>query len=69
MSQFALLLGTKNGKRTVIAEGDPRDIRAQFKHSDGGGFDVLEVLESGVGRSRRRQFKEAPAEGKKTKAK
>lgn len=62
MSQVALYIGIKNGQRQLIEEGDPRDIRHKFKHSDGDGFDALEVFESTVGRSRRRVFvKDAPA--------
>lgn len=56
MAQKALLIGIKNGKDTLIATGDPRDIRVRFKNSDGEGFDVLEVFESTVGRSRRRSY-------------
>jgi hypothetical protein len=58
MSQVALYIGTKNGKRQLIEEGDPRTIRSKFKLSDGDGFDVLEVFESAVGRSKRKTFKE-----------
>jgi hypothetical protein len=56
MAQKALLIGIKDGKDTLVDSGDPRDIRARFKHSDGEGFDVLEVYESTVGRSRRRSY-------------
>jgi hypothetical protein len=56
MAQIALYIGIKDGKRQLIEEGDPRDIRHRFKHSDGEGFDALEVFESTVGRSRRRVF-------------
>lgn len=58
MAQVALYIGTKNGKRQLIEEGDPRTIRSKFKLSDGDGFDVLEVFESAVGRSKRKTFKE-----------
>jgi hypothetical protein len=64
MAQVALYIGTKNGKRQLIEEGDPRTIRSKFKLSDGDGFDVLEVFESAVGRSKRKTFKdrrESPA--------
>jgi len=61
MSQVALYIGIKNGIRQLIEEGDPRDIRHKFKHSDGEGFEALEVFESTVGRSRRRVFvKDSP---------
>jgi len=58
MAQVALYIGTKNGKRQLIEEGDPRTIRSKFKLSDGDGFDVLEVFESAVGRSKRKTCKE-----------
>jgi hypothetical protein len=58
MAQVALYIGIKNGKRQLIEEGDPRTIRSKFKLSDGDGFDVLEVFESAVGRSKRKTFKE-----------
>jgi hypothetical protein len=58
MAQVALYIGTKNGKRQLIEEGDPRTIRSKFKLSDGDGFDVLEVFESAVGRSKCKTFKE-----------
>lgn len=62
MAQVALLIGVKDGKRELIGQGDPREIRRKFKHSqDGEGFDEWEVFESTVGRSRRKRFvKDAP---------
>jgi uncharacterized protein (UPF0128 family) len=71
MSQFAILLGTKNGKRIMVAEGDPREIRDRFKKSDGEGYELLEVLESSIGRSRHRRFKDdaLATQVKKAKAK
>jgi hypothetical protein len=56
MAQYALLIGTKNGKRSLLADGDPREIRTLFKQSDGEGYDTIEVMESSVGRSRRKSF-------------
>lgn len=61
MAAYALLIGTKNGKRTLIADGGPLEIRKRFKGSDGEGFELLEVLESTVGRTRRRGFKSKEA--------
>lgn len=62
MAQVALLIGVKSGKRELIDQGDPREIRRKFKLSqDGEGFDEWEVFESTVGRSRRKRFvKDAP---------
>ena len=57
MAAYALLIGTKGDKRTLVVDGSPVDIRKLFKHSDGEGFDKLEVIETGTGRSRLRQFK------------
>ena len=59
MAQKALLIGVKGGKSTLLDYGDPRDIRDKFKHSDGEGFDALEVFESSVGRSRKKSFNKA----------
>jgi hypothetical protein len=56
MAAYALLIGTNDGKRSLVADGNPVDIRKQFKTSDGEGFDKLEVIESGIGRTRSRQF-------------
>lgn len=56
MAQVALYIGIKDGVRHLLEAGDPRDLRARFKNSDGEGFDALEVFESTVGRSRRRVF-------------
>jgi hypothetical protein len=57
MAAYALLIGTKAGKRVLVAEGGPLEIRKKFKTSDGEGFDLLEVIESTVGRTRRRGYK------------
>jgi hypothetical protein len=63
MAQVALFIGVKDGIRSIIDQGDPREMRIKFKTSqDGLGYDQLEVFESTVGRSRRRSFvgKSAP---------
>jgi hypothetical protein len=57
MAAFALLIGTKNGKRTLLADGGPLEVRRLFKDSNGEGQDLLEVIESTTGRTRRRGFK------------
>lgn len=56
MAAYALLIGTKDGKKSLVIDGSPVEVRKLFKHSDGEGFDQLEVIESGVGRSRSRKF-------------
>jgi hypothetical protein len=57
MAAYALLIGTKGGKRSLVLDGNPLEIRRLFKTSDGEGFETLEVIESTVGRTRKRQFK------------
>ena len=61
MAAYALLIGTKDDKRTLILDGSPVEVRKKFKTSDGEGFEKLEVIESGVGRSRSRRFVTKPA--------
>lgn len=62
MAAYALLIGTKNGKRTLLADGGPADVRKLFKQtSDGDGYEMLEVIESTVGRTRRKGFPKAAA--------
>lgn len=65
MAQFALLIGTVGDKRELLADGSPPDVRRLFKESDGTGYDLLEVIESGTGRSRRKKGAgpSAPVEG------
>jgi hypothetical protein len=57
MAAYALLIGTKSGKRSLVIDGNPVDVRRLFKTSDGEGFETLEVIETGAGRTRKRQFK------------
>jgi len=67
MAGYALLIGTKGDKRELVLDGDPREIRKEFKASDGMGFDQLEVIETGNGRTRSRKFvKPAKKAAKKT---
>lgn len=57
MAAFALLIGTKKGKREIVADGSPVEIRKLFKSATpGDGYELIEVLESTVGRTRRRAF-------------
>lgn len=58
MAAYALLIGTRGQKRELLADGDPREVRRLFKTSDGEGFERLEVIETSVGRSRSRYFKD-----------
>lgn len=57
MAAYALLIGTKDGKRSLVIDGSPVDIRRLFKTSDGDGFETLEVIETSAGRTRKRKFK------------
>jgi hypothetical protein len=66
MAAYALLIGTKDGKRSLVIDGNPVEIRRLFKTSDGEGFHTLEVIETGVGRTRKRQFKDSAPVAKKT---
>lgn len=67
MSAYALLIGIKDGKKSLVIDGSPVEVRKFFKHSDGEGFDQLDVVESGVGRSRSKKFikNKSQAEDKK----
>lgn len=56
MASYALLIGTKDNKRVLVADGSGPEIRKKFKLSDGEGFDRLEVVESTIGRTRSRHF-------------
>jgi hypothetical protein len=44
----------------MIADGGTLEVRKLFKGSAGEGYELLEVLESTVGRTRRRGFKIKP---------
>ena len=65
MAAYAILIGTKDGKRSLVADGNPVEVRKQFKFSDGEGFEKLEVIETGNGRTRSRQFLKKPVPVKK----
>jgi len=57
MAQNALLLGVKDGKRSILDQGDPRDIRVKFKTATSGqGFESWEVYESSLGRTRKKTW-------------
>lgn len=63
MASYALLVGTKAGKRTLIADGQPVEIRRQFKTITAeDGFEKVEVVDKHQGQIRSRKFvKVAPA--------
>ena len=67
MAGYAVLIGTKGSKRELVADGDPRDIRSLFKTSNGDGYETLEVVETGTGRTRKRKFVKKPAAKKAAK--
>ena len=56
MANYALLIGTTGEKRELLLSGNPREVRDFFKTSSGEGFDMLEVIEKNVGRTRYRAF-------------
>jgi hypothetical protein len=62
MAAYALLIGIKDGKKHLVIDGSPVEVRKLFKNSDGEGFEQLDVIESGVGRSRSRKFLKKQAE-------
>ena len=63
MASYALLIGTKAGKRTLIADGQPVEIRRKFKTITAeDGFEKVEVVDKHQGQIRSRKFvKVAPA--------
>jgi len=57
MANYALLLGTKAGKTTLIEKGQPVEIRRQFKDMKASdGFDSIEVVDKHLGQIRQRKF-------------
>jgi len=57
MASYALLIGTKAGKRTLIADGQPVEIRRQFKTITAeDGFEKVEVVDKHQGQIRSRKF-------------
>ncbi len=57
MANYALLLGTKSGKRELIEDGQPVDIRRKFKTITAeDGFEVVEVVDKHQGRIRHKRF-------------
>ena len=68
---YALLIGTKNGKREIINDGNPVDIRREFKGvTANDGYESVEVLQKYNGLTQRRKFvkvKPAKKAAKKSK--
>ena len=57
MANYALLLGTKADKTTLIQKGQPVEIRRQFKDMTAtDGFDTIEVVDKHLGQIRLRKF-------------
>ena len=57
MANYALLIGTKSGKRELVEDGQPVDIRRKFKTMTAeDGFEVVEVVDKHQGRIRHKRF-------------
>ena len=57
MANYALLLGTKADKTTLIEKGQPVEIRRKFKAiTAADGFDTIEVVDKHLGQIRLRKF-------------
>lgn len=64
---YALLIGTKNGKRSIVNDGSPVEVRREFKGMTAkDGYELLEVLEKNRGRTRHRKFLKVKKAAKKT---
>jgi hypothetical protein len=70
MANYALLIGTKNGKREIISDGNPVEVRRQFKDVTAkAGFELVEVMQKDVGLTRKRKFVVKPAAKKPARKK
>jgi hypothetical protein len=67
MAAYALLIGTKGESRELLADGDPREVRRLFKETDTKGYDLLEVIDTREGRTRRKRTKSKPPAKKAAK--
>jgi hypothetical protein len=57
MASYALLIGTKAGKRSLIQDGQPVEIRRKFKDiTAADGFDSVAVVDKHLGQIRQRKF-------------
>lgn len=64
MAAYSILVGTKGGKRSVEGIGDPAELNAKFKAAviaGGEGLDLIELISTRNGRTKRRKFKSDPA--------
>jgi hypothetical protein len=54
---YALLIGTKNGKREIVSEGAPVAVRREFKTMTAAdGYELVEVIQKDLGLTRKRKF-------------
>lgn len=68
MASYALLIGTKAGKTTLIEKGQPVEIRRQFKTITAkDGYDHVAVVDKHQGQIRSRKFVKVPAAKKAAK--
>lgn len=68
MANYAYLIGHKADKQTLVAYGLPVEIRRQFKDMTAkDGYDLVEVLEKHLGRTRHRKFVKVEAAKKAAK--
>lgn len=66
---YALLIGTKNGKREIIADDSPVNVRRLFKDVTAKeGFELVEVIQKDQGLTRKRRFAVKPAKKTDKKA-
>jgi len=65
---YALLIGTKNGKREIVSEGAPVAVRREFKTMTAAdGYELVEVIQKDLGLTRKRKFVKKPAAKKAAK--
>lgn len=70
MANYALLIGIKDGKRELIEDGQPVEIRRKFKTITAEyGFDSVAVLDKQQGQIRNRAFVKKAAKKKAAKKK
>lgn len=65
---YALLIGTTNGKREIIADDAPVAVRRKFKTITAeDGYELVEVLQKDLGLTRKRKFAKKPVAKKAAK--
>jgi hypothetical protein len=68
MANYALLVGIKNGKRELIEDGPPVEIRRKFKTITAeDGYESVAVLDKQLGQVRNRAFVKLVAKKKAKK--